>query len=46
MNMNIIFSLTLLYNFMHLPCMPDVYEKYLERCQIVKIVPNWSISFV
>jgi hypothetical protein len=36
MNMNIMFSPTLLYNFMHLQFISDVRKKYLERSKIVK----------
>jgi hypothetical protein len=52
MDMNIKFSPTLLYNFMHLQFISDVCEKIPRRSKIVKyskkvkIVPNLRISLV
>jgi hypothetical protein len=51
--MRIIFSPTLLYDFMHLQFISDVYEKIIQNEvkllnieNKIKIVPNLSITFV
>jgi hypothetical protein len=53
MNMNLIFPTTLLYDFMHLQFISDIFEKiiynevkFLNRENIDKIMSNLNISFV